>query len=224
MKRIVAVGLTVVLGAVFLMAGDADAWRRRGFRHYRYARHRIYRPWVYYPSIYYSGRSHHRHGGGYYHTHGQPVYQEVRTYRSAPVYRSADNSGQVLGAILGGIGGGVIGSRIGGGRGRVVATVAGSIIGLLAGGEIGKQLDERQRLILASTTDKTLETSRSGTEVPWRDPDSGAYGTVTPRPAYQNARGEYCREYQQKVTIDGKTNSAYGTACRQPDGSWKFAD
>ncbi len=145
-------------------------------------------------------------------------------YRSYSTYRRADNSGQVLGAILGGIGGGVIGSRIGGGRGKVVATVAGSIIGLLAGGEIGKQLDERQRLILASTTDKTLEISRSGTEVPWRDPDSGAYGTVTPRPAYQNARGEYCREYQQKVTIDGKTNSAYGRACRQPDGSWKFAD
>jgi surface antigen len=33
--------------------------------------------------------------------------------------------------------------------------------------------------------------------------------------------GAYCREFQQTVTIGGKTESAYGTACRQPDGTWK---
>ena len=32
----------------------------------------------------------------------------------------------------------------------------------------------------------------------------------------------YCREYQHTVTIDGKQEKAYGTACRQPDGSWKI--
>jgi len=26
------------------------------------------------------------------------------------------------------------------------------------------------------------------------------------------------------VTIDGRTEVAYGTACRQPDGSWKIVD
>ena len=31
-------------------------------------------------------------------------------------------------------------------------------------------------------------------------------------------------EYTQTVTIDGKTRQAYGTACRQPDGSWTLAD
>ena len=34
--------------------------------------------------------------------------------------------------------------------------------------------------------------------------------------------GQQCREYQRTVTIDGKTETAYGTACRQPDGSWKI--
>ncbi len=33
--------------------------------------------------------------------------------------------------------------------------------------------------------------------------------------------GQQCREYQRTVTIDGKTETAYGTACRQPDGTWK---
>lgn len=34
--------------------------------------------------------------------------------------------------------------------------------------------------------------------------------------------GEYCREYTQTVTIGGKTQKGYGTACLQPDGSWRM--
>lgn len=34
--------------------------------------------------------------------------------------------------------------------------------------------------------------------------------------------GEYCREYTRTVTIGGKITEAYGTACLQPDGSWKI--
>jgi hypothetical protein len=30
------------------------------------------------------------------------------------------------------------------------------------------------------------------------------------------------REYQNKVVIGGKTVDAYGTACLQPDGSWRY--
>lgn len=32
----------------------------------------------------------------------------------------------------------------------------------------------------------------------------------------------YCREYTRDVIVDGKPAQAYGTACRQPDGSWKI--
>lgn len=34
--------------------------------------------------------------------------------------------------------------------------------------------------------------------------------------------GGYCREYQQKVTIAGTVHNTYGTACMQPDGSWRM--
>ena len=34
--------------------------------------------------------------------------------------------------------------------------------------------------------------------------------------------GDYCREYQQTLTIAGKTQKGYGTACLQPDGSWEL--
>ena len=32
----------------------------------------------------------------------------------------------------------------------------------------------------------------------------------------------YCREFQRKVTIGGKVQNSYGTACMQPDGDWKI--
>ena len=31
-----------------------------------------------------------------------------------------------------------------------------------------------------------------------------------------------CREFQQTITVGGRTETAYGTACRQPDGDWKI--
>jgi len=33
--------------------------------------------------------------------------------------------------------------------------------------------------------------------------------------------GRYCREFLQEVVIGGRKEQAYGTACRQPDGSWE---
>ena len=39
---------------------------------------------------------------------------------------------------------------------------------------------------------------------------------------YQASNGQYCREYEQSVTIGGKPQKSYGTACRQPDGMWQL--
>jgi surface antigen len=36
--------------------------------------------------------------------------------------------------------------------------------------------------------------------------------------------GAYCREYQTTVTVGGKSEQAYGTSCRQPDGSWQIVN
>lgn len=36
------------------------------------------------------------------------------------------------------------------------------------------------------------------------------------------AEEPYCREYTQSFTVGGKTQNGYGTACREPDGSWKI--
>lgn len=134
---------------------------------------------------------------------------------------------QTGGAILGGIAGGLIGSKFGKGRGRKAATFAGAVLGVLAGSSIGRQLDERDRLLMSRSTQKTLERGKTNVASRWVNPDTGNRGTITPRRTYRVKRGSassYCREFQQTITVGGKTERAYGRACRQPDGSWKIVN
>jgi len=126
--------------------------------------------------------------------------------------------GTLLGAGLGAL----AGSQIGGGRGQLAAVAIGALAGAVVGGEVGKSLDRADRLAMRRTSQGALERNRTGQVSRWRNPDSGNSGTITPVRTYQTASGQNCREYQQAVTIGGKTESAYGTACRQSDGSWKI--
>jgi surface antigen len=124
-----------------------------------------------------------------------------------------------LGAALGAAGGGLLAAAVGGSG---VGIAAGVLLGGLAGGAVGSRLDAQDRSIAAQNSQHTLETAPSGTTTAWRNPDSGNSGTVTPTRTYQNASGQYCREFQQTITIGGQQEQSFGTACRQPDGSWKI--
>jgi surface antigen len=129
---------------------------------------------------------------------------------------------QTLGTLGGAGAGAFIGSNIGHGSGNLAATVIGGLLGAFIGSEIGKSLDTADQLQAKQATQRSLEVTPTGQTVTWQNPDSGHSGTVTPVKTYQTAAGQYCREFQQTVTIDGKTQQAYGTACRQPDGTWKI--
>jgi surface antigen len=131
---------------------------------------------------------------------------------------------QTGGAILGGIGGAVAGAQFGQGTGRLAAVAAGTLLGALIGSEVGSSLDKADKLAMAQTTQNTLESAPTGTSNTWRNPDSGHYGTVTPTSTYQNSTGQYCREFSQTVNIGGRSEEAYGTACRQPDGTWQIVN
>jgi Ni/Co efflux regulator RcnB len=66
-----------------------------------------------------------------------------------------------------------------------------------------------------------LEGTRTGFTHRWHDPDTRMSGTVTPTRTFRLASGQYCREYQQRIVIDGRAQEGFGRACRRPDGSWK---
>lgn len=126
------------------------------------------------------------------------------------------------GTLVGGAAGGLLGSQFGSGTGKIVGVALGALAGAWLGSEVGKSLDNADRAAMHRTSQSALETNKAGTTSNWSNPDSGNSGTITPVKTYQASSGEYCREYQQTVTVGGKTEQAYGTACRQPDGSWKI--
>ena len=108
--------------------------------------------------------------------------------------------------------------------GEVVGTLlgAGVLAGGLLGNKVGKSMDCRDIEYHNSTAQKSFETQRTGTTSEWANPDSGHSGTITPVQTFQRSDGVYCRDFQQTISVDGETELANGTACRQPDGTWKI--
>ncbi len=131
-------------------------------------------------------------------------------------------SKQDIGTVLGGVGGAVIGSQFGRGTGQIAATAAGALLGGFAGSSIGKSLDKADAAAANAAAQKAMENSPTGQPTSWKNPDSGNSGTVTPQAPYQKADGTYCREFSQTIVVGGEKKQGYGTACRQPDGSWQI--
>jgi surface antigen len=124
---------------------------------------------------------------------------------------------------IGAVGGGALGGLIAGAAGANPAAIAAATIGgVLVGGLVGNLLDERDKRLAAQAAQKAFESTPTGQPVAWQNPDNGHSGTVTPTKTYQTASGSYCRQYETSVNIGGKLENAHGTACRQPDGSWKI--
>lgn len=76
-----------------------------------------------------------------------------------------------------------------------------------------EQQREHEAAQIAATT------APIGEQIIWRE--GQASGVVTATREGTSTSGRYCREFQQRVTIGGKTEEAYGTACRAPDGAWE---
>lgn len=128
---------------------------------------------------------------------------------------------KTVGTGAGALIGGILGSQVGGGSGQLWATGAGVLLGALAGSEIGASLDKAD-LMYAQQANERAYTAPIGESISWNNPDSGHRGTVVAtRDGYNKTSGSYCREYEQKIYIDGREEIGYGTACQQADGRWK---
>ncbi|WP_455372475.1 RT0821/Lpp0805 family surface protein [Limibacillus halophilus] len=128
---------------------------------------------------------------------------------------------QTVGTLAGAAGGAVIGSQIGGGSGQLAAVAVGTLLGGLLGSEIGRQMDERDQL-LHQQAYQEARSAPIGETITWDNPNNGHSGSVTPVREGTSSSGAYCREFQQTIIVGGKAEEAYGTACQQPDGSWKI--
>ncbi len=127
-----------------------------------------------------------------------------------------------VGTVIGGAGGAIAGSTIGKGKGNIAAIAVGTLLGAGLGHEVGASLDRADKMYYERTSQSSLENNKTGVAASWNNPDSGNNGTITPTKTFKASDGSYCREYTQTIIIQGKASEGYGTACRQPDGSWQI--
>jgi surface antigen len=125
------------------------------------------------------------------------------------------------GTLVGAGAGAAIGSMIGKGGGNIAAIVIGGLLGGYLGNTIGRQLDEKDRMMHEQAAQQALA-APVGQTITWNNPENGHSGTVKTVRDGTDQAGAYCREYQQTIVVGGQTQQAYGTACRQPDGTWKI--
>jgi surface antigen len=130
-----------------------------------------------------------------------------------------NNPKTTWGGMLGAAGGGLIAAAAGAGPAGIVGGV---LIGGLVGGAVGNALDQKDKEMAQQAAQQAFENSRSGESSAWQNPDSGNSGSITPTQTYQTPGGQYCREYEQDIVVGGVNQKSYGTACRQPDGSWQI--
>jgi surface antigen len=129
---------------------------------------------------------------------------------------------QGFGTLGGAAAGGLLGAQIGGGTGKLAATAAGTLLGAFLGSEIGSSLDRADQAY-AGRAVQQAQSAPIGQRIVWNNPESGNSGVIVPiREGRQPNTNAYCREYQQTVTVGGRTQQAFGQACQQPDGSWKI--
>lgn len=143
---------------------------------------------------------------------------------SMPLYAECQESsggGELLGTLAGAAIGGLVGSQFGSGTGKSVAIGAGVVAGGFLGNRIGKELSCKDQQYHYDTTQNALETQKTGQSSSWTNPDTGHSGEVTPTRTYTAADGSPCRDFEQTIFVDGEYENVQGTACRQPDGTWK---
>src|SRR5579864_5846355 len=129
-------------------------------------------------------------------------------------------SNQDIGTMSGGVVGGLLGSQFGQGGGKILAVGAGALAGALIGGAIGKNMDETDKLKM----NQALEGNSVGQPAYWQNQKTGTNYTVVPTKNVTVDGNQYCREYRSTANVAGKKQQVYGTACRQPDGSWQVVN
>lgn len=96
-------------------------------------------------------------------------------------------------------------------------TIISAMGGGLIGGTVGSGLSANDRELALQAEYRALEYTPAGKAVDWKG--SRGAGAVTAAQPYR-VGSQDCRQYIQTVTVGAQSQSARGTACRNPDGSW----
>lgn len=141
----------------------------------------------------------------------------------------------LTGGLLGGAAGAGIGYAFGKGKGAAIGGVTGLALGALAGNSYERN---NQPKTVYAPPPTYYAPAPSGYYYAPPPPPQPAYAYYPAQPAYAAPAPAYaapapapvspgystanCREYSGTITIDGRQERSYGTACLQPDGTWRI--
>ncbi len=116
--------------------------------------------------------------------------------------------------------GGFVGSQIGGGSGQLAAVAVGTLAGAFLGSQLGRSLDQRDREYASRAQYNAVQ---YGTPYNWRNPQVGQlrHCAARARLMARHTANSAANTRTRFTSADG-ASSAYGTACLQPDGSWRI--
>ncbi len=151
----------------------------------------------------------------------------VAALGTAPLAGCASNgtgsySDESVGTVLGAVGGAAAGAALGSGKWWAIG--AGALVGGVVGNRIGNYLDQKDQQHAVQNANYALSHNADGQTSSWSNPQNKTGGYTTPVKTVQTASGGTCRTYQTGVTANGQNQSGTGTACRQPDGTWKVVN
>lgn len=135
---------------------------------------------------------------------------------------SGGYSDESVGTVLGAVGGAAAGAALGSGNWWAIG--AGALVGGVVGNRIGNYLDTKDQQRAVQNANYALNHNADGQASQWSNPQNKTSGYTTPVKTVQTASGGTCRTYQTGVSANGQTQSGTGTACRQPDGTWKVVN
>jgi surface antigen len=127
---------------------------------------------------------------------------------------------ETLGALIGGVAGAVAGAQYGrhGSNERYAMMAVGGLVGALLGQQIGQGLDRASQANQAMAFHRMMAT---GMPQQWHGQTTqGAPVQGGFHPLHQQMNG--CRSYTQTIVISGRPQQAVGTACPNPDGTWRI--
>lgn len=142
--------------------------------------------------------------------------------------RGCDDVDIAVGTGVGGLVGGIIGHQFGKGSGNTAATIGGVILGGIVGNAITKDAckDKHHDAYYYDNAYYDAFNDRGEDDrYEWNNPYTHNHGYVTTGDYYEDGYRDYqgpCREFTQKVYIDGRPETATGVACRQNDGTWRI--
>ena len=147
-------------------------------------------------------------------------YGAAHTYEDDPFYQQCRYAYDPAGIAGGALIGGVLGNAIANEDGRTGATLAGIVIGGALGAALTRDLTCEDRSHAYRAYSDGLNSGNPNSEYQWRNPETGNHGSFHVGDYYDDPDGFRCTTYTQEIFVQGRSQTASGRACRQPDGSW----